>query len=678
MRIYSISLITAFILLFHTMEIKAKSWNVIVDQSGQLIIDGYSEISSPIYLDGVSLMEDSLFTHAGVLPIEATTSGGLHFISTKVGHEHELIHVQSTADGLRLRHIPLWMSVIPPLVAIVLALIFKEVLVSLFFGIWTGAFIAHGFSLGALVRSLVSVIDVYIVQALTDSGHMSVIIFSLMIGGMVAIISKNGGMAGVVQSLSKYARNKRSSQYITWLLGVTIFFDDYANTLIVGNTMRSVTDRFRVSREKLAYLVDSTAAPVAAVAFITTWIGAELGYIGDGLNIIQSDRITQTPYAVFLHSLSYSFYPILTLSFMLMIIKAGRDFGPMWHAEQRAHTTGRLTSVTKDNPDDPDMEDLTPISGVPWHWANAVLPVMTVIIVTILGLCITGMQATAIQLSLVGIGHVTDSWGQIWYHMDALVEGSAGFTRKLGLLIGNSDSYTALLWSSLCGLIMAIGLTVGRRLINLFNTMYWMTVGFKTMLPAVLILSMAWSLAITTEQLHTADFLTGLITGQINPIFMPVLTFVLSALISFSTGSSWSTMAILYPIAIPTTWAVCHSAGMDHDHSYQLLLNVIAVVLSASVMGDHCSPISDTTILSSLASDCNHIDHVRTQLPYALVVGSVSLILCLVSAIVGGGWWFNLIILGLGLVALWMVVRFVGKPVPRLDSITLNKMLKQE
>ena len=194
--------------------------------------------------------------------------------------------------------------------------------------------------------------------------------------------------------------------------------------------------------------------------------------------------------------------------------------------------------------------------------------------------------------------------------------------------------------------------------------MHWMTTGFKTMLPAILILTLAWSLAITTHELHTADFLTQLLLGNIPPAMMPVLTFVLAALIAFSTGSSWSTMAILYPIAIPTTWAITQAAGMSPEAGFEILLNVISVVLAASVLGDHCSPISDTTILSSLASDCNHIDHVKTQLPYALTVGSVSLVACALSAILGGGWMLSFLLLILSVGVLWLVIRQFGKSLP--------------
>ena len=580
---------------------------------------------------------------------------------------YQLYHVaKKKNDTYRLRKIPLWLSILPPLIAIGLALIFKEVVVSLFVGIWAGAFIAGGMRIESIYyffMSLVEVVSKYVVNALNDSGHLSIVIFSLLIGGMVAIISRNGGMAGVVQAFSKYARSPRSSQFITWLLGVAIFFDDYANTLIVGNTMRSVTDKFKVSREKLAYIVDSTAAPVAAIAFITTWIGAELGYIQSGIDQLDNYSGPMSPYGIFISSLKYSFYPILALSFILIVIYFKRDFGPMHAAEVRARTTGKVSSAATPDEDEPNMEDLTPVAGAPLKWRNAVIPVLTVIFMTIFGLVDTGMAGVYSSLIAEGINVPSSGWGDTWRNMGQLADSSNSFFVKVGTLIGSSDSYVALLWASLSGVIMAILLTVGSKIMNLFNTMHTMATGFKTMLPALIILTLAWSLAITTEELHTANYLTSVLQDSLSPYWMPGIVFVLAAFIAFSTGSSWSTMAILYPIAIPTVWAMCIAQGIPTDTAMELLYNVIAIVLAASVLGDHCSPISDTTILSSLASDCNHIDHVRTQLPYALTVGAVSLAAGLISTLLGGGLLICLLLLLIGIGVLIGVVLKVGKPV---------------
>ena len=588
----------------------------------------------------------------------AVVEPGLHLIGS--GAQLALYHLNDEPGGApnRLRRIPLWLSVLPPLIAIGLALLFKEVIISLFAGVWVGAFIAGGLRLEGLlgiVRALLETVETYIIRALNDGGHLSVIVFSLLIGGMVAIISRNGGMAGVVERLTKYAKTPKSAQVITWVLGVAIFFDDYANTLIVGNTMRSVTDRFRISREKLAYVVDSTAAPVASVAFITTWIGAELGYIGDGIKYVPALAGT-TPYAIFIESLKYSFYPVLTLAFILMLILKGRDYGPMLRAERRARSTGEVKANSPEAEAGEEQEDLSPLPGAPLKARNAIIPVLTVIVMTIVGLLSTGFSSIESGLAEPPAG---GGWGAVWRAMEG------GFFGKLGEVIGSADSYVALLWASISGVVVAIVLSVGQRIMSIGQSMNTLTSGFKAMFSAVMILTLAWALALTTEELHTADFLVDLLGQSINPYLLPPIIFVLAALVSFSTGSSWSTMAILYPIAIPLTWAVAEGAGWAAADATGLIYNVISIVLAASVLGDHCSPISDTTILSSLASDCHHIDHVRTQLPYALTVGSVALVLGTVSSALGGGWALCLSLMGIGLAVLYAVVHFVGVPVDR-------------
>ena len=614
-----------------------------------LFIDGHAQLSYPAQRKGALIMiEDA-------------------------DHNRRLFHLSLYKSGLpRLRPIPMWLSILPPIIAIGLALIFKEVLISLFVGIWSGAFIIGGLrfeSFGFYWRSLWEVVEKYMIGALTDSGHLSVILFSMLIGGMVAIISRNGGMAGVVSKLAKFARTPRSAQMVTWALGVAIFFDDYANTLIVGNTMRPITDRFRISREKLAYIVDSTAAPVAAIAFITTWIGAELGYISDGIAGLEGFE-GGSAYSVFLSSLKYSFYPFLTLCFMVMLILWKKDFGPMFKAEVRVRKQGTISMQEGDS--DRLMEELEPEEGIPHRGFNAIIPVLLVIFVTLLGLFSTGFDAMYDFLVSSGVAVENFSWSAIWEGMSIHLGEASNTFMKLGLLIGYSDSYTALIWSSLTGVVAAILLSLGGRLLKITETMRALVTGFKTMLPAILILILAWSLAITTKELHTADFLSASLENALNPYWVPVLIFVLAAFISFSTGSSWSTMAILYPLAIPLSWSISQSAGLDPAISQEILLNVIAGVLGASVLGDHCSPISDTTILSSLASSCNHIDHVRTQMPYALVVGTVSMVCTGLSTRLGGGAAISTILYvsGIGVMALviWRMGRVPEDEVEELRS----------
>ncbi|MFT5999616.1 MAG: Na+/H+ antiporter NhaC [Neolewinella sp.] len=613
-------------------------------------------LAFPASATNVKINEETVtFTQANGQQVVAINPG-LHLI--RAGGNTALYHLSDGTGNApnRLRRIPLWLSIMPPLVAIGLALIFKEVLISLFAGIWVGAFIAGGLRFEGflgIIKALLQTVEKYVINALNDGGHLSVIVFSLMVGGMVAIISRNGGMAGVVERMTKYARTPTSAQFITWLLGVAIFFDDYANTLIVGNTMRSVTDKFRVSREKLAYIVDSTAAPVASIAFITTWIGAEIGYIDGGIKMVP-ELVNMAPYAIFLESLKYSFYPILTLGFILFIIFTKRDFGAMLKAERRALKTGAVKASNSETDEVAETEDLEPVKGAPLRSRNAVIPVLTVILMTIIGLLDTGLSSIYGELDPAPI---SDSWSATWAAMDG------GFFGKLGEVVGASDSYVALLWASISGVVMAIVLTVSQRIMNIEQTMGSLTSGFKAMFGAIMILTLAWALALTTEDLHTATFLVDLLGDSLNPYFIPPIIFVLSALVSFSTGSSWSTMAILYPIAIPLTWAVAQGAGWEIDAALGLLYNVISIVLAASVLGDHCSPISDTTILSSLASDCNHIDHVRTQLPYALTVGAVSIIAGFLASVLGGGWLLCGVLMLVSLGVLYGIVRWRGQVV---------------
>lgn len=637
--------------------------NYSIKIEGQNLIISESNNANGLFGLSINGEEKTLNLSEGTATIdlgEISRKGKLvKFQSIAEGSTKKLYHISKRKDNtLRVKNIPLILSIIPPLLAIILALIFKEVILALFMGIFSGAFIAGGLRFEAplfYLESVWTVLEKYILSALNDSGHLSIILFSLLIGGMVAIISRNGGMAGVVTKLSRFAKGPESSQFVTWVLGVAIFFDDYANTLIVGNTMRSVTDKFKVSREKLAYIVDSTAAPVAAIAFITTWIGAELSYISDGVKNIEGFSDI-TSYSLFLSSLKYSFYPILTLIFILLVIFTKRDFGPMLKAEQRARKLGKVKPELNGEHEEA-LEDLSPVKGAPLKPINAVLPVLTVIFITIFGLLSTGFESTYSSLTGEGLSIPTETWSATW---SAMNEQQSGFFVKLGTLIGNSDSYIALLWASLSGVIVALILTLSQKIMKLEKSIGTMIDGFKTMLPALIILTMAWALAGTTEDLDTAHFLSSTLANNINPYLFPVIVFILAASIAFSTGSSWSTMAILYPLAIPTCWSICQSQGVDPEVTMELMLNCIAIVLGASVLGDHCSPISDTTILSSLASDCNHIEHVRTQLPYALTVGIVAISCTFLSTFLGGGMLISLILVICSVLILYFVLRRFG------------------
>ena len=547
------------------------------------------------------------------------------------------IEIQDFSFDKEITPIPLWLSVLPPLIAIVMALVIREVYSALFTGILVGTFIIffyqgqHFFE--ALFNGFFAVIDTYILESMQDKSHLSIIIFSMMIGGMVGVITKNGGMRGVVNYLSRYAKNARSGQLVTWLLGILIFFDDYANTLVVGNTMRPVTDRLKISREKLAYIVDSTAAPIASVAFVTTWIGAELSYIQDG---IKSLDLPETPYDVFLNSLQYSFYPILAIVFMVFLIWKRRDFGAMYRFEKAAREGKYEPEALAESPNGFGKES-DPEPGVQARWYNAFIPVMVVVLGTIAGLIVTGVQAVG--------------WGT--------AETVAG---NISRVIGNADSFSALLWSSLGGVVVAILLSVSQKILDLRKSIDALVQGYKTMLTAVLILVLAWSIALITQHLHTAEFISSsLIRFKLSPYLVPALTFLLAALVAFSTGSSWGTMAILYPLILPASWLICREAGLDYDISISIFHNVVSAVLAGSVLGDHCSPISDTTILSSLASSCNHINHVRTQMPYALIVGGTGIFFGTIPAAYGVS---SLILFPINIAILFAIVHFAGKKHP--------------
>ena len=547
--------------------------------------------------------------------------------------ELQIVYDSQSLPSVPVRPIPLWLSILPPLIAIVMAFLIKEVYSSLFTGILVAAAIiayyngANAFL--AIFVGILDIVDTYVITTISDSGHTSVIVFLMLIGATVAIVSLNGGMKGLVGWLSKHAKTPRSGQIVTFIMDICIFFDDYANTLVVGSTMRPLAKKLRVSKEKLAFIVDSTAAPVGALALVTTWIGAELSYIEEGVKVIGID---ESPYSLFIASIPYRFYPIFMLSFVLIIALTGRDYGPMFHAEQRARRGEGYADETLGRNADSEIEPNASIEG---KWYNAVVPILVLIIGTVIGIVVTGYSA--------------DVWAT-----------DKSFGSKLMTTVGGADSYVALLWSSIASTIVAIVMTSIQKVLNFRQSMEAMMVGFKIMLPATVVLILAWTLALMTKYMHTADFVSSaLIEWNVTPLLLPALTFVLAVIIAFSTGTSWGTMAILYPLVLPVTWHLTSNAGYAYNDGMTVLLDVISCILAGAVMGDHCSPISDTTIMSSTSTGCNHLEHVRTQMPYALTVGGVSLVWIIFSSLGVPAW----LLLILGIVALWAIVRFVGKRV---------------
>jgi len=474
-------------------------------------------------------------------------------------------------------------SIAPPLVAIILALTARQVVISLFLGTWLGATMLAGNPASGFLR----VIDTNVRQALSEPDHVSILVFSVLLGGMVAVMSRSGGTAGIVRVLEKLAKTPRSAQLATWLMGVAIFFDDYSNTLVVGHSMRPVTDRHLVSREKLAFLVDSTAAPVACIAVVSTWVGYQVSVLGDSL---QAAGSTMDPFSVFLQSVPMAFYPAAALSLTFISAVSGRDFGAMLIAERRA-ARGEILSSSARPLADFDTAGFEPDPESPQRWFNAAVPVFVVIGMTIGGLYVTGRSG--------------------------LPAGSTG----LAGIIGASDPFTVLLWASLSGLSTAILLAVGQSILSLHEAVEAALAGFRSMLIAVVVLTLAWSLGQVCHSLGTADWLKEAVAPWLPPGLYPAAVFIVSAAVSFSTGTSWGTIAILTPLAVPLLFQSVPDPG-------GLLPLVVSAILGGSVFGDHCSPISDTTVMSSMASGADHVDHVRTQLPYALLAASTA---CLVG-----------------------------------------------
>lgn len=534
---------------------------------------------------------------------------------------------------------PGWLSLLPPLVAIALALITREVILSLFAGIWLAALLVVGFNpVTATTHSL----SEFVLAPLADTDHIAIVLFSLMLGGMVGVITKSGGAQGVVEVLRPYATTRKRGQFFAWLSGLIIFFDDYANTLIRGNTMRPMTDELRISREKLSYIVDSVAAPIAIMAPISTWVGFEISRIGDSLRAtaeqttdpaLQAQLLAgaQNPFNVFLHSIPYLFYPIFAMALVLMIALTGREFGPMLAAERRAARGDGVFRPGATLAADVDGSLGSAAPGVPHRWYNAIIPIATVVVVALIALYHTGAQALEDQ------------------------------PHTIRNIIGEADPFNSLLWASFIGGVVAMFMAVAQRIMSMKEALEAWIAGMRSMLLAMVILVLAWGLGAATGALGTGPYLAALL-GDTLPLWaLPVLTFVIAAATAFATGTSWGTMAILFPVVVPLAVAMGAGVGFAGGDDYTILLGAISSIMAGSVFGDHASPISDTTVISSMASACDHIDHVRTQLPYALLAAAVAM---LVGDLPTALWGVNpLVSIALGLVLIFVVLRLIGRPV---------------
>jgi Na+/H+ antiporter NhaC len=519
-----------------------------------------------------------------------------------------------------------WLSVVPPVLAIGLALVTRQVVVSLALGVFTGAAIAAGNPFAGFLRMG----DTYLVGALADSSHAAIVLFSTILGGMVGVLSGSGATEGIVHWLRRMVRGRRGGMVSTAVMGTLIFFDDYANTLLVGATMRPLTDRLRISREKLAWLVDSTAAPVATVAVISTWVGFEVGLIQEAMVRLGME---DQAYSFFLQSIPYSYYPLLTLFMVYLVAATGRDFGPMRRAEYRATHRGQLLRPGAQPASDvPTAESSAPREDHA-HPLLAGIPILAVILTTALGLYFGGRNAAmAAGIDAPGLRQVLD----------------------------NADSFAVLTWAALTGAVLAVALSVLARRQSLVDALESYLDGARAMVIAVTILVLAWALSAVCDALGTADFLVEASRTILSARLLPLVVFVLAGAVSFATGTSWGTMAILMPLVFPLGRELPLAAGLDPVVALHIHLAAVSAVLAGAVFGDHCSPISDTTILSSLATGCDHVDHVKTQLPYALTVGGVAALLGYVPVGFGVSPWISL---ALGLLAVLGIVLRFGRTV---------------
>ena len=479
-----------------------------------------------------------------------------------------------------------WLSIVPPIVAIALALLTKEVLSSLLIGILTGTLI---YAIGTDANIIMGTLETTF-KLMGDKVDFNILIFTSLLGALVYVVGMSGGTKAYGNWAVQRVKSRRATLMSTSGLGILIFIDDYFNCLSVGTVMRPLCDRYNVSRAKLAYIIDSTAAPVCIIAPVSSWAAA----VGSSL---KGNAVFESDMAAFIASIPWNFYALLSIFMVFFIIFTGLDFGPMRTSEEKAlqgnvgGIQGGSAEPPKANPRGTVMDMLVPITAL--------------IIFAVLALMYSG-------------GY----WGaDPAYH-------------SFAASIGNSSAAAALVWAAFGSVLVALLLYVPRRLVPFGDFMQGLVEGMKLMLPANIILVLAWTLSgVCRDLLSTPQFVESLVStaGGDFSVFLPAAVFIIAAFLAFSTGTAWGTFGILIPIVVPVV------QGIDPT----LTIVVLSATLAGSVFGDHCSPISDTTILSSAGAGCNHIEHVSTQLPYALLVAFCSAVGYLVAGLSGGNLWLS-------------------------------------
>lgn len=538
-------------------------------------------------------------------------------------------------------------ALLPPLIAVLMALYFKQLLLALITAVFVGAALDTSF-LPHIATA--QVVERYLWGTIKSGFNLYVIGFTVSLVGMVHVMLRMGGLAGLVEQLSKLAKGARSTKLATALMGMAIFFDDYANTIVVGSTMRPLSDARKISREKLAYLVDSTSAPVAGLAIISTWIGYEVGLFGE---LASQLDLKLSGYAIFFEILPLRFYCLMTLGFVLLNGAMNRDFGPMLRAERRA-SRGEVLRAGSKPLTHVAVEHLSPDEHTPRHWYNAVIPVFFVINAAFIGMFWSGFSQGALSIpslqeALWGSSSLSDlssAWGRA-------IPAMTSFTTWREAL-SNADNAKVLCVSAVLGSLLAMGLAVSQRLLKPKEAIIAWLRAIPGMWMAIAILVLAWAIRSVCDDLGTSLYLVGTIDGLLSPQWLPLLTFFMAAVVAFSTGTSWGTMGILLPAMIP----LAHMMTQGMEQGWMLLLLCFGAVLDGAIYGDHCSPISDTTVMSSIASGVDHLDHVRTQLPYATITMLAASSLGYVGVAFGLPWWAALSI-GLGLLA--VILRVFGQ-----------------
>ncbi|KAI0236988.1 hypothetical protein L0F63_000974 [Massospora cicadina] len=479
---------------------------------------------------------------------------------------------------------PAVVTLLPIVALIVAAVVSGQALIALALGLFLASTFINGFN---PVAGFLRMMDHYTVTAVASSGNAQVILFTLYLSGLIAMIQKSGGAHGLAKQMSRFATNRWRGQWATLMAGVAIFFDDFASCLIVGSNMQPVTDALALSREKLAFLVHATSSPPASIAPISSWTGFELLMIKRQL---QDLGIEGEPFLIFLETIPSRFYPLYMLMFVIALLILKRDFGPMLDAERRTLNEKRL--VSDDSVMLADATDpLAPDPSTPQRWFNAVAPILVVIVTTLVGMFLGGYYAQA-------------------------KSDTPDYSAKGLASAGNSAE--SLLYGSFLGSVFAMVLfrLQGLMSFEMLVTVY--IIGVKEVAEALLILILAWSIGSAFTDLRVADCIVSVLSASLDPRSLPTLIFIISCIISFTTGTSWGTMSIMFPLVVP----LAHSAAPDNR---DILVYCISSILTGAIFGDQCSPISGTSILSAMASRCPLNDHVTTQLPYALLVAFVSI-----------------------------------------------------